>query len=515
MFRNYNLDLLSYKRLRMFVHAESQEDNTQDGQITAFVRLGTDFTDNYYEVEVPLTMTPEGTTDPAIIWPTVNEIDVPFSALTNAKTQRNESQPSKLVPFQTIYDRGDGFPPYRITVVGNPDLSSVQVAMIGLRNPDLEDFGQVDDERPKSVRIWVNELRITEFDQTAGWAALARANVQLADFANITASVRYTTFGFGGINQRISERARETTLQYDVTATIALDKFLPESLGLRVPLFLSYERTNITPRFNPLDPDVELRNSLRNIPTDEARNEYETLVEEERVRKSINFTNVQKIRTNPEAKVQLWDIENLSLTYAYSEERSRNILIADYLAINQRLSLAYNFSKERPFIAPFKNIGFLQLPILNLIGDFNFNPLPNQISVRGDLDRSFIRTLYRAADLSTQGIDPIFQKRFLFNRAYNLQWNLSESLSLSYNALVNAVIDEPEGEIDTEAKRDSVLNNLKRFGRMKSFNQQLAFNYQVPIDKLPLLDWINADVTYARGFQLDGWCGSPRPGGQK
>lgn len=512
IFRNYNLDLLSYKRLRMFIHAQrfSDVDRVSDGEVTAFVRLGTDFDDNYYEIEVPLRITGR-TSDAELIWPDENEIDIAFSDLTQTKVLRNNARQNQqgiarvATPFSRIFDRGGNLGNYRLTVVGNPDLSAVQVVMIGIRNPtNPQALGVADNNdsgSPKSVRIWVNELRITEFDQTAGWAAVGRANIKLADFADVSASVKYTTFGFGGIDQRISERTRATTLEYDVAANIKLEKLFPEQLGLRIPMYVSYARINVKPRFNPLDPDVEAETSLSTFGNLEDRNNFRSLIEENTTRNSISFTGVKKERTNPDAKVQFFDIENFSLSYAWSQERSSSVTTANFLARTKRYSLAYNFSKDRKFIKPFEKIKFLQLPILNLIGQFNFNPLPNQISVRADLDRSFNRTILRAADLTTEGVVPLFQKRFLFNRSYDLQWQLSESLSMSYSATMNAVIDEPFGEIDTEAERDSIIENFLSFGRPKNYQQQLAFNYQVPINKLPLLDWVTSDVNYTSGFQ--------------
>ena len=515
VFRNYNLDLLSYKRLRMFIHADAVNVNVnaaESNQVTAFVRLGTDFTDNYYEVEVPLTMTElGGTLTPQDIWPEQNEINIAFSDLTSVKVARNNDigrASGAATPFSQFVGR------YRVTVVGSPDLSSVQIVMVGVRNPDLEEFGPdlapLEDKLPKSFRVWVNELRITDFDQTAGWAGLARANIQLADVASINASLRYSTFGFGQINDQISARARETTIEYDISANVALDKFFPQELGLKIPFYVSFEKSRITPRFDPLDPDIQLSTSVDGLSESE-KDDYLSLVEDVRTRRSFNFTNVQKVRTNPNAKINVWDIENFSLTYAYSIERNSNVTTADYLSTSQRFSLAYNYSRDREPIEPFKNVKFLDSPYLALIKDFNFNLVPNQFSVRGDLDRSFVRTTYRSADLETNS-PPLFQKRFLFNRSYNLQWNLSRSLSFSYNAVANAVIDEPLGELDTQEKRDSVLNNLKRFGRLKNYNQQLNFTYQIPIDKLPFTDWISANASFGASYTWIAGAVAPRPG---
>ncbi|MEO1652630.1 MAG: cell surface protein SprA, partial [Bacteroidota bacterium] len=517
VFRNYNLDLLSYKRLRMFIHAEGE--NIRDREATAFVRLGTDFTDNYYEIEVPLNITPQGSISPEAVWPSENEIDVAFNDLTGVKTERNREGLNVQLPFQRLVGR------YRISVVGNPDLSAVQVIMVGIRNPDLDQFRALaseqglaapdlplEDRLPKSIRIWVNELRITDFDQTAGWSGVARTSIQLADVAQINASVNYTTFGFGGINEKISQRARETTLGYDISANVNVDKFFPQNLGLKIPMFVSYEKRRVQPRFNPLDPDVELNTSLDNLPADVSREGFRRITEEEFVRKSISFQNVQKTRTNPEAKINVWDIENFALSFAYTTERSRDIFIADFLSNSWRAGITYNFSKERKFIEPFKKVGFLKSPWLALIRDFNFNLIPNQFNISGDLDRTFRRTTYRGADLTDDGQIPIFQKKFLFNRNYGLQWNLSKSLSFDYKAGAQAVIDEPLGQIDTQEERDSIFSNLRNLGRLKNFTQQLNFTYTIPIDKIPLLDWVNSSATYGTNYQWTAGAIAPRPG---
>ena len=147
-------------------------------------------------------------------------------------------------------------------------------------------------------------------------------------------------------------------------------------------------------------------------------------------------------------------------------------------------------------------------PWLALIRDFNLNFLPSSVTVRADLDRSFRRTQLRNSDLTTQGIDPTFEKLFTFNRLYNVSWNLSRNLLLNYNATSNALIDEPFGDIDDDAKRDSVLNNIKRLGRMKNFRQTISANYKLPLDKIPFTSWITATANYSAGY--DWMAGSLR-----
>lgn len=495
VFRNYDLNLLSYKNLNMYIHAES--DNAIDGELTAFVRLGTDFVENYYEVEVPLTMTPRGSTSPEIIWPRENEIDIPLAELVNTKIQRNQDAGQRTnLPFSREVGR------YRVTVVGNPEISAVQTVLMGVRNPDL---GANDDRLPKSVEVWFNELRVTGFEQTSGWAALARTNVQLADFAQITGAARYTTFGFGQIQQSISERAFENTLEYDITANVALDKFFPQRWGLRIPLFVSYQRRSISPFFNPLDPDVPLQNYLNLFESNTERQDYRRIVEDNTTRRSINLTNVRKEKTG-DSKSRFYDISNFSASVAYSDEVRTDQFIAQFLFQSYQASLNYAYSREAKSIEPFSKMKLFQSPWLKLIGDFNFNPFPNSVLVRGDLNRNFQRILYRGPDLTTEGVVPLFEKQFLFNRLYDVQWDLTKSLNINYNAATNAIIDEPFGDLDTQEKRDSVLNNFLRLGRVRNFNQQINAAYQLPFNKIPLTSFINANIGYNIGYQ---WTAGP------
>ncbi|MDA1119436.1 MAG: cell surface protein SprA [Bacteroidetes bacterium] len=494
VYKNVDLDLINYGRLKMFLHADGS--NVKDDELTGFLRLGTDFVENYYEIEIPLKVTPFGTSPNdysesdlrRIVWPQENEIDIEIDALLTLKSRRNIQNVSQELLFS------DSVGHQKITVRGNPDISSVQILMIGIRNPESAD------QAPKSACLWANEMRVTDFNKRAGWAANGRMNVKLADIANITTSGRYVSNDFGGIQQRISERTREETKEYDISASINVDKFIPGEHGIKIPMFVSLEKSVATPKFDPTDPDTPLKNSINAIASPNESDRFLRIVQDRSERRSINFTNIRKEKVNPEARSHIYDVENLSFTYSFSELTRSNVNTAEYVQRTYHGGLAYNYSPVDLTIEPFQNIGFLDNPFLQLIKDFNFNPIPSNLSFRADLDRRFTRTQLRNGDLTTDGIDPFFEKYFTFNRLYNLRWNLTRSLSLDYNARTNAIIDEPFGNLDTQEKRDSVRTNLRNFGRMKNFNQNVTATYRLPLDKFPLTDWTSADVRYSAGY---------------
>jgi len=487
IYKNLEADLFNYGRIKMFLHADSE---SEDDELTAFIRLGTDFDQNYYEIEIPLKVsrvTNPGNPDVREIWPEENEIDLELDALTALKVRRDREG----FPLSEVYE-GDPVGRHRIRILGRPDLSGVRLIMIGVRNP------RTSDKRSHSACVWANELRLTDFDRTPGWAVNATLNARLADFATVTGAFRHTTFGFGGVSSKIMERTRDETTAYDVAANVNVDKLLPGNTGIRIPMFVSYERSVSNPQFDPANPDVRLDATLRSFNTSEERNDYVELIRDESVRRSLNFTNVRKVKVKPDAPTRIYDIENLSFSYAFSEATRTNFNIKEQLNLQHRASVAYNFAPKATGVEPFKNVKGFNSPWLRLIKDFNIGLMPSNIGVRADLDRSFSKYIYRndggLGDFSN------FQKYFIFNRTYNLRWALSKNLTLDYNARANAVVDEPEGELDTEEKRDEVISNLKKFGRMKNFDQSVAVNYTLPLDKIPAVDWLRADYRYQASY---------------
>lgn len=500
-FKNVSIDLVNYGRVKMFFHAQSPD--ARDNEVSAFLRLGSDFTENYYEIEVPLKITPDGSVHPEEIWPDENQIDVPFEKLQEVKSARNRlsgkysssnENSTTTLSFSQQYGR------YVITVVGNPKLNDVQSLMIGVKNPNT---GRSDDEMPKTVCIWANELRVANFNSEAGWAANARVNAKLADFANVTASTRYTSFGFGGIQQRIADRSREEIREYDISANVNLEKIMPGNTGIKIPMYVSYENSQSTPKYDPRDPDILLTSALASFNSNEERGDYRQIAENNMTRRSINFTNVRKEKLKEDAKSHFYDIENLSLSYSYSDLIETGFERETFLYKSYRANLAYNYSQEPSFIEPFKNLGLFKSPYLQLIRDFNFSLMPSSVSIRADLDRKFQKIQLRNSELTTEGILPTYEKYFFFNRFYNMRWNLSRNLALEYRADANAVIDEGEGEITDEVK-GQIINNLKNLGRMNNFRQTVSANYRAPFDKLPFTDWVSAEYQYAGGYTWTG-----------
>lgn len=491
-FRNVTYDMLNYGRLRMFVHAESAEPEDLRKNLSAFIRLGTDFTENYYEIEVPLKFSDLSNLNPSPeeVWPAENNLNINLKALPELKAQRNGMQGTSFsIPFGGFVDGK------RVFVKGNPDLSSIQVIMVGISNTAPSGTALT------TGCIWVDEMRLTDFVEEGGWATTGRMNIKLADVANITTTLRYTGVGFGSIDQKVSQRQRVNTLEWGVQGNMGLDRFLPQSAGIRLPFYASYNTRVISPKYNPLDPDVLLTSALKNIQDPTRKEAYRKIVVDEQIIKSINLTNIQKVKTKPDAKSHFYDVENLSLSAGYNVTTRTNSSIYDYYNKIYTAGLGYTFNNPSKPFEPFKNSKILKSPYLKLVKDINMSFLPTSVNFRSDFNRRLTKTqFYEGNPLESTYQDPFFEKAFTFVRTYGLVWSLTRSITINYSANTNAIIDEPNSAPDSAGYNKVLWENVKRLGRTKGYNQSINATYKIPFDKLPITEWLSTDLNYTGTF---------------
>lgn len=488
------LNCLNFESLKMFLHAESANNPraTVKEDVRAVLRFGTDLTDNYYEVEVPLKLSDVTNDAQEEVWPAQNEIDVKFADLATLKAKRFAQNPNNENPQGPTKAEING-KIYRIR--GNPDVSNVKFFMIGVLNPDTIT------ELSRTFCIWADELRFSGYNKSAAQAASATANITLADLGTLQLSGKYSSVGFGGLEQKISDRSQEERISYGLVSNLLMNKFLPDKLGLKLPMTVRYNIDRSNPKYDPANPDVLLKNSseLRDNPE-----EYRAMVSDRTVSKGISFSDVRRTKTKPDAKKHIYDIENLSITASYGYTNYTGYRYHHRMSKNYLGQLNYAYAPQSKPIEPFKNSKLLKSKYLKLIKDFNLSPMPNALSASGVMTRFFSETQARNAQLEPGTI--VFDKNWYFTRSYNARWSLTKSLSLDYIAKARAVIDEPEGRIDntivsgTTTKKEMVIGNLKRLGRVQDFDQSIMANYKLPLDKLPFTDWLGADVSYKASY---------------
>ena len=511
IFKNLEMDFRVYERLKMFIHAEELEGpDFESGDLSLFVRLGSDFRNNYYEYEIPLVLSnpdslvglPQEDSYKLEVWKLDNELDIPLALLRDFKVERNADPTASLTEEyeRVLEEQGKQFKDI-IKVKGNPNLGYVRVAMIGIRNKEGGETNAFNAE------VWLNELRLTGLDERGGVAAIARMDMQLADFGSMTLAGNYSSIGFGALDQKVQERAREDVYGYDFAANLELGKFFPDSWGLRLPFYGQVSNTTRTPEYDPYDLDIKLQDKISNAETIQERDSIKDITQDVTNIKSFNFTNVGKSRTGRGKAPRPWDIENVSLSYSFTETERKDPLIELDEQKRYTGGLDYNFSRQVKYLEPFK---WLKFKPLEFITQINVNPLPNSFTFSTILDREFTTTKYRFTGLEDK-YSTFFNKRFAWDRNYDLQWDLTRSLKVSYSASNQGVVDEvneadlveiPGISLDEikRIRRDSVWNNLQNFGRNKNFRQSLNVTYTVPTQYLPLMDWVQIRGQYRSDY---------------
>ena len=511
-YKTVSLDMRQYRRLRMEVHAEQiSGQSLKDDELTAFIRIGTDYKANFYEYEIPLKLTPPGKYDNdsdesrALVWPEENSFNIDLSVLQDAKKERNLKMQEEGSSLSTsdVYEYDDG--KNKVYVTGNPNLSNVKIILIGIRNPIKTRDPENDDGYSKSAEIWVNELRLNDFDESGGWAANAHAQAKLADLGTIDISGQASSAGWGSLDSKISERSLEETMKYDVSSSLELGKFFPEKLQVRFPVYLGYSEQRITPKYNPLDPDILLKDALADAPNKAARDSIKAIAEDYTRRKTVSISNAGITKRGE--KSHLWDIANFSVNYTYNEIYHSNTKTEIDLEKTYKAGVNYNYDAQPVNVMPFKNFKFLGSPIFRLIKDFNFFLLPKSISYRTDLDRYYNEIKTRNIDNPNLIIAPTFKKDFEWTRMFDVKYDLTRQLKIDFTSTNIARIDEPEGGVDKkryqstyESWKDSVLTNLQNFGRTTNYNHFINATYNLPINKLPLLSWINANARFGSDY---------------
>ncbi len=511
VYKNVFLDVRQYKKLQFEVHAEAiDEAYLEDDEVVAFIRLGSDYQGNYYEYEIPLKLTPhlqsgyyeDGlTSDRLIVWPDSNRIDFKFLILQETKSDRNKAGFAITSLFTKKYGRA------RVSIRGNPNLSNIKTIMIGIRNPKRDRNPLHDDGLPKSAEVWFNELRLTDFDEYGGWAATAQIVTKLADFGVITFSGNRSTPGFGSIEKKVNERSKEEVVQYDISSHFELGKFFPEKTKVNIPVHLGISESQINPLYDPLDQDIELEATLNTLKTDKEKREYLKMAQTYSKRRSINFTNV---RLQPaRGKSHFYSLSNWAVTYAYNDFDSRNINTESNYLKNYDGNISYNYSKRPKSITPFKKSKLFKWKYFKIIKDFNFYYAPSSLSFRTNMTRKFNEVKLRNINNLDQDFDPTWDRQFKWNRVYDIKYDITKSLKFDFSAnnmsdVEELSIDSLGIEFDHPGNKEIIIKSIKDGGRNYKYDHRFNLSYTIPINKIPMFNWVSSSVRYTGTYVWEG-----------
>ena len=517
VFKNSTLDLRQYKRIQMFAHANALEQNTtrlQDGDLSVFIRLGSDYKNNYYEYEIPLKLTEPRSNynryvlaDCKAVWPEENMLDVPLSVFTALKKNRNKAKAQGVASYLAPYSMMDAeHPQNKITIVGNPSLGEVKTMMLGVRNNSAD---------IKSGEVWINELRLKEHNNSGGWAANANLNVQLSDLGSVNATGRYISEGFGGLEDGVASRTTDNYATYSVTTSLEMGKFFPDKAKVSIPLYYSVTKEKTTPKYNPLDTDMELKDALDAAGSKHERDSIENIAATKITQTNFSISNA-RVGIATKRHPMPYDPANFSITYSHQHQYTTGETTMYERKDNWRGALDYSWSPVYKAWEPFKGLKN-KSKWLDILKRFGLNWLPQNIAFNTEMTRDYYELQER--DMETlmsgaAGVDsklPLtFSEQFLWNREFSINWDLTKNLHMNFQSATHAQIEEPYTPVNKDlyadqyhAWKDSVWTSIRHWGAPLDYSQNFQASYRLPLNLLPVFDWVNSDASYNANYSWE------------
>ena len=516
VYKNTTLDLRQYKRIQMFTHANALEQNTtnlKDRELAVFIRLGSDYKNNYYEYEIPLTLTAPRSNynrnvpaDRKLVWPEENMQDVALSIFTNLKKERNKAKAQGMASYMAPYSAYDSeHPNNKLTIVGNPSLGEVKTMMIGVRN----NSGDI-----KSGEVWVNELRLKEHNNKGGWAANANLNIQLSDFGSVNATGRYVSEGFGGLEDGVASRSTDNYGTYSVTTSLEMGKFFPDKAKVSIPVYYSVTKEKTSPKYNPMDTDMELKDALDAAGSKTERDSIENIAVTKVTQTNFSVSNA-RVGIATKRHPMPYDPANFSFTYSHAHQHTTGETTVREQRDNWRGALDYSWTPVYKSWEPFKKIKN-KSKWLDILKRFGLNWLPQNLAFNTEMTHETYELQERDMESLTKSQLPItFSDQFLWNREFALRWDLTRNLHMNFQSATHAQVDVPYPDVDTDlyadqyhawkdsVYRSAVLNSVRTWGTPLDYSQSFTASYKVPLNLLPVFDWVNTDASYSSNYSWE------------
>ena len=516
VYKNTTLDLRQYKRIQMFTHANALEQNTtnlKDRELAVFIRLGSDYKNNYYEYEIPLTLTAPRSNynrnvpaDRKLVWPEENMLDVALSIFTNLKKERNKAKAQGMASYMAPYSAYDSeHPNNKLTIVGNPSLGEVKTMMIGVRNHS----GDI-----KSGEVWVNELRLKEHNNKGGWAANANLNVQLSDFGSVNATGRYVSEGFGGLEDGVASRSTDNYGTYCVTTSLEMGKFFPDKAKVSIPVYYSVTKEKTSPKYNPMDTDMELKDALDAAGSKTERDSIENIAVTKVTQTNFSVSNA-RVGIATKRHPMPYDPANFSFTYSHAHQHTTGETTVREQRDNWRGALDYSWTPVYKSWEPFKKIKN-KSKWLDILKRFGLNWLPQNLAFNTEMTHETYELQERDMESLTKSQLPItFSDQFLWNREFALRWDLTKNLHMNFQSATHAQVDVPYPDVNTDlyadqyhawkdsVYRSAVLNSVRTWGTPLDYSQSFTASYKVPLNLLPVFDWVNTDASYSSNYSWE------------
>jgi len=389
-------------------------------------------------------------------------------------------------------------------VLGNPTLENVETIMIGIRNNGQHDV---------SGEVWVNELRLSQFNEQGGVAAMANAALAISDIAQVNVAGRLETAGYGSIESNVLDRNMDNFYQISVSAALEGGRLFPEKAKIQMPLYVSYSNQTTSPDYDPLDTDIKLSETLNSYDTKHERDSIKQMSNTVQESTSFSVTNL-KVNIHSKKRDMFYDPANFALSASYNKQNEHSPEMETNRTTDHKGSFqyAYNFN-PKPW-EPFAKLKKVEK--VKILKEANIYYLPQSWAFNMNMHRTFSHMKMRdLANVSAENMDLTFSKDFTWDRNVDIKYDLTKNMKFSFQSAYNAIIDEgyytpevlngryfdPEFNHDKyEAWRDTIQKSLARFGSPYTYQQVFTASWNVPFNRIPYLDALSANGSYNANY---------------
>ena len=311
------------------------------------------------------------------------------------------------------------------------------------------------------------------------------------------------------MEQSVSERRLDDYYQYQFTTTFELGRFFPKAVKLSAPIYYSYSREKTSPKYNPLDKDMLLKDALDALANDRERDSLRNIANEITTYKNFSLSNMRVGVTSKNPMP--YDPGNFTMSYSRTKRHNQGSTTVYENETDWRGALSYNYAPVYKAWEPFKGLKS-KSKWMKFVKDLNLSYLPQNISFNTDMSRHYYELQLRDMEnLSDPADIPVsVAKDFLWNRDFALRWDLTKNLRMNFTSATRAEIEEPYGVVNKtldpdeyEAKKDTIRRSLLSFGRPIDYQQTFNASYKLPFDKIPATDWITADTRFNSSYNWD------------
>ncbi len=450
---------LTYDKLKMYVYGNSEWIGTQDTDVELFLQFG--LGDQYYEITQPVYSGWDEELDR-------NAVNLNLNWLTKLKLQDSTSI-KKINDTDIFIDSSDvkqyfftdeqgNLTGKKVTIKGEPAISRIQHFIVGIRNKANE---------PITGQVWIDELRLSGVKKEKGVAMRVQSNLQLADFGKTSIIFSRKDADFHVLQQRLG--TNKTNQSIRVNTNLQMQKFLPESWGLSIPINISYSNINSRPKYFP---GSDARVNASAVPDS-------IMVKSEVVNVSTSFAKTRKSKN----KWIKYTIDDIIGSFSSNKTLTSNEIMKEVRNESYSGKLAYSHAFARDnFFKPLKWLKIVPL-FGKKLSETNFYYTPSSLNAGIDFSEKLVQKDSRAGGRSPD------EYNLGLNRTFNLAYKITDNLEAKYSSGAKSDMDE---------FRAKVIKAIEEWnsGVITNTNQNLSTTFN-PI----IADWLKPNFTYSAAYR--------------